>query len=51
MVTKNISHTVTRAGRTLEHEAISIPVASDLSPLQELLKKKTMFPFIQEITH
>jgi ferredoxin len=45
MVTKNISHTVTRAGRTLQHDPISIPVASDLITAPGVVKKENDVSF------
>ena len=45
MVTKNISHTVTRAGRTLGHGPISIPVASDLITAPGVVKKENDVSF------
>ena len=45
MVTKNISHTVTRAGRTLQHDQISIPVASDLITAPGVVKKENDVSF------
>ena len=45
MVTKNISHTVTRAGRTLQHDPISIHVASDLITAPGVVKKENDVSF------